>query len=141
MPPVKMSLARERRCEMIEITLEQIKQDLETAAYVERMLQPVKPPKYRCWLFEIVYTPQEIAFMDRKPIKLRPTKEQIDLWERVLLWVEILEPNERQLVWKRAKRIPWKLLSFEYGLHRSNLYHHYECALMKILVEISKNKP
>ena len=37
---------------MTEITIEQIKQDLETAAYVERLLPPVKPPKYRSWLFE-----------------------------------------------------------------------------------------
>ena len=84
---------------MTEITIEQIKQDLETAAYVERMLPPVKPPKYRSWLFEIVYTPQEIAFMERKPLKLKPTNEQIDTGEKVILkWLPLLTVDERTLI-------------------------------------------
>lgn len=117
---------------MTEITVEQIRQDLETAAYVERLLPPVKPLKYRSWLFEIVYTPQEIAFMERRPIKIKPTNEQIALWERTLDWMEVLEPDERQLVWKRAKRIPWKLLCREFKLCKSNLGARHLKALTKI---------
>lgn len=121
---------------MTKITIEQIKQDLETAAYVERLLPPVKPEKYRSWLFEIVYTPQEIAFMERRPIKIKPTNEQIAIWEKTLDWVEVLEPLERQFVWKRAKRIPWKLLCREYGLCRTKLNLWHKCCLGKILGSI-----
>lgn len=118
---------------MANAIIDQIKRDIETAAYVERLLPPVKPPKYRCWLFEIVYTPQELAFMDTKPIKIRPTKDQIDLWERVVLvWLVVLEPPDRILVWKRAKNIPWKLLSREFGVARQNLAIRYDKALMTI---------
>jgi hypothetical protein len=117
---------------MFEITIEQIKQDLETAAYVERLLPPVKPPKYRSWLFEIVYTPQEIAFMERKPIKIKPTNEQIALWERTLDWMEVLEARERGIVWKRAKRIPWKYLCRDYGVSRNRLVVIYDRSLIKI---------
>ena len=118
---------------MTEITIEQIKQDLETAAYIERLLPPVKPPKYRSWLFEIVYTPQEIAFMETPPLKIRPTREQIALWERVVLvWMDLLEPRERQIVWKRAKRIPWKYLCRDFGLCRARLIIIYDKALIKI---------
>ena len=73
--------------------------------------------------------------MDRKPIKIRPTTEQITQMDEVLEWLEVLEPWERKLVWKRGARIPWKVLSYEFGLHRSNLSRHYEKALVKILVE------
>ncbi len=112
---------------MKQVTLEQIKRDLATAAYVERLLPPVRPPKYRCWLFEIVYTPQEIAFMDQRPKPPRPTKEQIDIWERVILkWLPLLTVDERTLVWKRACHIPWKLLCHEYGLSRPQLNVRYE---------------
>ena len=101
---------------MVEITIEQIKRDLETAAYVDRLLPSVKAPKYRCRL-----------------IKVKPTQEQISLWERVVLeWLPILSINDRRLVWKRANHIPWKLLSYEFGIHRSNLSHRYERALIKI---------
>ena len=123
---------------MKPITIEQIKQDLETAAYVERLLPPVKPEKYRSWLFEIVYTPQEIAFMERLPIKIKPTNEQIALWERTLVWMEVLEPRERMVVWKRAKRIPWKLLCRDYGVTRQRLWIMYNRALVKIQFSIKK---
>src|SRR5574344_1616855 len=107
---------------MKTITTEQIKQELETAAYVERLLPAVRSPKYRCLMPDIVYTPQEIAFMDRRPIKPRPTQEQISLWERVILeWLSVLEKDERRLVWKRANRLPWKLLCREFRVSRQIL--------------------
>ena len=40
---------------MKQITVEQIKQDLETAAYVERLMPPVRPPKYRSCMPDIIY--------------------------------------------------------------------------------------
>lgn len=118
---------------MIEITIEQIKQDLETAAYVDRLLPPVKAPKYRCCMPEIIYTPQELMFMDRRLLKVKPTQEQISLWERVVLeWLPILSINDRRLVWKRANRIPWKLLCREFGLERTEMWRRYHGVLIKI---------
>ena len=118
---------------MKPITPEQIKDDLETAAYVERLMPPVRPPKYRCCMPDVVYTPQEIAFMDRRPVPMRPTPEQIDIWEKVVLvWMPILDVEERKLVWKRAKHIPWKLLCREFGVARQNLAIRYDKALIKI---------
>lgn len=115
------------------ITTEQIKQDLETAAYVERLLPPVKPPKYRCCMPDIIYTPQEIAFMDRRPVKLRPTQEQITIWETVILkWLLLLTVEERRLVWKRANHLPWKLLCRDYGCTRVALWYRYDKAILKI---------
>ena len=118
---------------MAEITIEQIKQDLETAAYVDRLLPPVKAPKYRCFMPEIIYTPQELMFMDRRLLKIKPTQEQISLWERVVLeWLPILSINDRRLVWKRANRIPWKLLCREFGLERTEMWRRYHGVLIKI---------
>ena len=118
---------------MAEITIEQIKQDLETAAYVDRLLPSVKAPKYRCCMPEIIYTPQELMFMDRRLLKIKPTQEQISLWERVVLeWLPILSINDRRLVWKRANRIPWKLLCREFGLERTEMWRRYHGVLIKI---------
>ena len=118
---------------MTDDTIEKIKNDLETAAYVDRLLPPVRAPKYRCCMPEIVYTPQEMIFMEKKPLKIRPNQEQIALWERVVLeWGAILAVDERRLVWKRANRIPWKLLCREFGVSRQMLAVRYERALIKI---------
>ena len=49
--------------------------------------------------FTIKYSPQEIMFMDKKPIRLTPTREQITLWEMVVLeWLPLLNSEERNLV-------------------------------------------
>ena len=118
---------------MTDEVIEKIKDDLETAAYVDRLLPPVRAPKYRCCMPEIVYTPQEMIFMEKKPLKIRPNQEQIALWERVVLeWLPILAVDERRLVWKRANRIPWKLLSREFGVSRQMLAVRYDKALIKI---------
>lgn len=114
-------------------SVEEIKDILETAAYVERLLPPVRMPKYRSLMPEIIYTPQEIAFMDKRPVKPRPTQAQVSLWEMVILeWMPLLEMYERRLVWKRANRIPWKILCREFGLCRTRLMIKYDKALVKI---------
>lgn len=118
---------------MADITIEEVKQDLEIAAYVERLLPPVRAPKYRSCMPEIIYTPQELIFMEKRPLKIRPTQEQITLWERVVLkWLPVLSLDERRLVWKRANRIPWKLLCREYGVSRQMLAIRYDKAIIKI---------
>ena len=118
---------------MTKLTIEDIKIRIESAVYVMHLLPPVKAQGYRSTMPDIIYTPQEIMLMDRKPIKPKPTNEQITQMDEVLVWLEVLEPWERKLVWKRGARIPWKVLSHEFGLHRSNLCRHYERALVKIL--------
>ena len=118
---------------MKPITIEQIKKDLETAVYVERLMPPVRPPKYRCCMPEIVYTPQEIAFMDRRPVPPRPTQEEIAIWETVILeWLPILTPRESRLVWKRASHIPWKLLSIDFGIERTQIWKVHRNEINKI---------
>ncbi len=114
-------------------TPEEIKDILETAAYVDRLLPAVRPPKYRCFMPQIVYTAQEIAFMDKRPIRPRPTQEQVGLWEMVVLvWLPLLEKEERRIVWKRANRIPWKFLCREFGVSRQVLAVRYDKAIIKI---------
>lgn len=122
------------------MTIEQIKQDLETAAYVDRLLPPIKVQGCRSFMPEIIYTQQEIAFMDRRPIRPRPTQEQINLWERVILWMRPLNVDERKLVWKRANRLPWKLLEREFGISRQALTHNYNTAIGKIFGYIKRGE-
>ena len=118
-----------------EIIIQQLKEKLETAAYVERLLPKVKVNGYIPFAvrFTIKYSPQEIMFMDKKPIRLTPTREQITLWEKVVLeWLPLLSAEERNLVWKRANRIPWKLLSREFNVSRQILALRLNKALHKI---------
>lgn len=120
------------------ITADDIKDRLETAAYVMRLLPPVKVQGYVTSKFNIVYTPQEIAFMDRKPLRLKPTNAQIDQMDEAILWLDVLAPIERKLVWKRAERIPWKILCREFGMSRSQLNVKYDLLISKIVGSLSQ---
>ena len=118
---------------MTDEIIEKIKYNLETAAYIDRLLPAVRAPKYRCCMPDIIYTEQEKIFMDKKPLKIRPNQEQISLWERVIFeWLPVLSVDERRLVLKRANRIPWKLLCREFGISRQGLSKNYNMALAKI---------
>ncbi|MEI3582175.1 MAG: DUF6362 family protein [Alphaproteobacteria bacterium] len=118
---------------MTDEIIEKIKYNLETADYIDRLLPAVRAPKYRCCMPDIIYTEQEKIFMDKKPLKIRPNQEQISLWERVIFeWLPVLSVDERRLVWKRANRIPWKLLCREFGISRQGLSKNYNMALAKI---------
>jgi len=118
---------------MKELSLNEIKLALETAAFVERTMPKVQPPKVNSWLFDIVYSPQELALMARRRPKIIPTKEQIGLWELVVFdWFSILEPDERKLAWKRANHIPWKLLCREFGFERAEMWRRFHRVLIKI---------
>lgn len=121
---------------MTNLTLDDIKMRIESAVYVMKLLPPVKVQGYHSTMLDIIYTPQEIAFMDRKPIKIRPTTEQITQMDEVLEWLEVLEPWERKLVWKRGARIPWKYLCREFGYSRAQLNIKYQIALEKIFVVV-----
>lgn len=118
----------------MEITIEELKNRLESAAYVMRLLPPVKVQGFVTMKLEIVYSAQEIGLMEKRQIKITPSGEQITEMEETLSWLDILEPIERKLVWKRANRIPWKVLSYEFGYHRSKLTEKYNLSMAKILV-------
>lgn len=118
---------------MKEITIDKIKSAIESAVYIDRLLPSLKLPKCHTAVFDIVYTPQEIAFMDKVPKKPRPNQHQVSVWEEVVFeWLPLLTPYERRLVWKRGGRIPWKLLCTEFGMSRTHLLQKHNNSLIKI---------
>lgn len=124
---------------MSKLTIEEIKNRIESAVYVMKLLPPVKAQGYRSTMPDVIYSPQELMLMDKKPIKIRPTSEQLTKMDEVLEWLEVLEPWERKLVWKRGARIPWKYLCREFGYSRAQLNIKYQIALEKIFVAILVN--
>ena len=124
---------------MKTLTFEKIKRDLEVAAYVERLMPPVRPPRYRCCMPDIIYTQQEVAFMDRKLVRPRPTQAEVSIWEKVVInWLPLLTVFERNLVWKRANRLPWKLLCRELGRTRVHLWRIHDRAILKIQLQMKQ---
>ena len=79
----------------------------------------------------------EILQMEKEPMRIRPSTDDITEMEEVLfVWLRWLEVDERKLVWKRAERVRWKLICNQLGVGRTKAWEMYKCALGKIAARI-----
>jgi hypothetical protein len=75
----------------------------------------------------------EILQMEKEPMRVRPSMDDITEMEEVLfVWLRWLEVDERKLVWQRAERVRWKLICAQFGVGRTKAWEMYKCALGKI---------
>jgi hypothetical protein len=79
----------------------------------------------------------EILQMEKEPMRVRPSMDDITQMEEVLfVWLRWLEVDERKLVWQRAERVRWKLICAQFGVGRTKAWEMYKCALGKIAARI-----
>jgi len=79
----------------------------------------------------------EILQMEKEPMRIRPSSDDITQMEEVLfVWLRWLEVDERKLVWQRAERVRWKLICAQFGVGRTKAWEMYKCALGKIAARI-----
>ena len=79
----------------------------------------------------------EILQMEKQPMRIRPTSDDITEMEEVLfVWLRWLDVDERKLVWQRAERVRWKLICNQFGVGRTKAWEMYKCALGKIAARI-----
>lgn len=79
----------------------------------------------------------EIMQMEKQPLRIRPTSDDITEMEEVLfVWISWLDIDERKLVWQRAERVRWKIICAQFGVGRTKAWEMYKCALGKIAARI-----
>lgn len=79
----------------------------------------------------------EIMQMEKQPLRIRPTSDDITEMEEVLfVWIGWLDVDERKLVWQRAERVRWKIICAQFGVGRTKAWEMYKCALGKIAARI-----
>ena len=79
----------------------------------------------------------EILQMEKEPMRIRPSMDDITQMEEVLfVWLRWLKVDERKLVWQRAERVRWKLICAQFGVGRTKAWEMYKCALGKIAARI-----
>jgi hypothetical protein len=74
-----------------------------------------------------------------------PAPEAIDRMDEALGWLAWLDADERQLVWLRAERLPWKRISHRFGIGRTTAWQRWTVALLKIATRLNavaeQNRP
>ena len=126
----------------IKWTEDIVKNWLEDAIRTMRKLPPVRVQGYRSsWSLDVVYTEMEMLQMERKPIKWPASGFDIDRLDMILEWVQwIDETDDRHLVWRRAKRLPWKILCRELGASRATLWRRWKLVISMIVGRLNDKK-
>jgi hypothetical protein len=63
--------------------------------------------------------------------------EAIDRMDEALSWLAWLVPDERRLVWLRAEGLPWKRITYRFGIGRTTAWQRWTIALLKISVRLN----
>ncbi len=124
------------------LTATQIADRFEEAIITLRRLHVpgTKPKGYFSSWPEMVYTTWEILAQETRPLRLgAPTPDAISRMEEVLNWIWLIDStHDRQLIWLRAKRIPWKAICRAMGYGRTKLWQDWMAAMIKLSYRIEE---
>ena len=118
-------------------TTDDVADHFEEAFRTLRKLPPVKAQGYFGTWPQVLRTKREIAAMEPEPMRVWPSPAAITRLERTFDWVAWLEEPERKLVWSRAARVPWKVISGEMGCDRTTAWRRWQLALTKIAARLN----
>lgn len=113
----------------------------EEALYtLKRLPKPYVMGYHTLWP-PIVYTTREIMQQEKKKFRLGPPlPKAIDRMEEVFVWIAWLETEERNLIWLRASRMPWRVICTRVGACRKIVWQRWMKALLKIAQRANKGR-
>ena len=111
--------------------------------YFEEVISTIKklPPVvirgyFNSWP-DIIHSPNELIFQEKKPIRRLATPEAISRMEKTFEWMTWLEVEERKLIWKRAAKVRWKTICWELGCSRATVWKRWLIACTKIATNLN----
>lgn len=127
----------------ITFTFELVEEWLQIAANVEKAMPPIKPLGFPPCSLVVIRSVMEILEMEtpKKP-KFRPSREQMDIWEEVVLnWFNLIDSIEnRKIVWLRSCGMGWARIAEKFGLSRQTVANRYKCSINELLENLGKKK-
>ena len=66
-----------------------------------------------------------------------PAPEAIDRMDEAIGWLCSLDAEERRLVWLRAEGLPWKRITYRFGIGRTTAWQRWTIALLKIATRLN----
>jgi len=71
-----------------------------------------------------------------------PSPKDVDLMLEVMQWVQVLELDERHLVWMRAKRFDWREIGKRFGCDRTTAWRRWKRDMQVVTDKLNaKPKP
>lgn len=114
----------------MEITLDEIKENLAFAARIMRRLPAVKVQGYCCsWP---KFCADEDDIRSSNEIWMLPLPEEVEKMEEILNWLTFIEVEKRRIVWLRSCGMGWKQISGRTHRGRSSLIRDYNSSIQEI---------
>jgi len=121
-----------------KMKLPQTKQEIslwfEEAVRTGRKLPPVGPRGY------VSLWPEFKRVVGDEKHFFPPTGAAIDRMIETTLWMQWLNAEERQLIWRRAKREPWKQICAQLGCDRTTAWRRHTTALRIVLEQLESKQ-
>lgn len=119
-------------------TIEDVAARFEEAAHTARRLPPVRVQGYFNLWPPIVRSRWEVlASEDRDDTHFPPTPEAVERMMEVSRWVQWLTPEERRLVWMRAKGIGWRTIAIHFACDRSTAWRHWKKCIANVTQQLN----
>ena len=118
-------------------TADDVADHFEEAFRTLRKLPAVKARGHFSGWPQVLRSPREIAAMEPEPMRVWPSAAAITRLERIFDWMTWIDEAERKLVWSRAARVPWKVISHELGCDRTTAWRRWQLALTKIAARLN----
>ncbi|MBI1327034.1 MAG: helix-turn-helix domain-containing protein [Alphaproteobacteria bacterium] len=126
-----------KKAKTVTVKQKYVEERIHDAARTLRRLPEERVQGYFSTWPKIKRDEMEILQMEKEPMRVRPSMDDITQMEEVLfVWLRWLEVDERKLVWQRAERVRWKLICAQFGVGRTKAWEMYKCALGKIAARI-----
>tara|TARA_R100001129_G_scaffold32796_1_gene22067 strand:+ start:970 stop:1371 length:402 start_codon:yes stop_codon:yes gene_type:complete len=113
----------------------------EVAGTTERLMpglkKPITPKMYD--ILKMSHDPKDLGFWQKKGLKLRANSKQITCWELAIDLLVKAKPNDRKLIWKRARRYSWVALARMFGCHRVTIKRRYTRAILDLEFNLDKS--
>ena len=113
----------------------------EVAGTTERLMpglkKPITPKMYD--ILKMSHDPKDLGFWQKKGLKLRANAQQIACWELAIDLLVKAKPNDRKLIWKRARRYSWGALARMFGCHRVTIKRRYTRAILDLEFNLDKS--
>lgn len=113
------------------------------AARTARRLPKVGAPGYASVWSSMVMEVAKDAPADRERLYRLPPPSPVDVEQmlEVMRWVQILEIEERHLVWMRAKRYDWQEIGKRFGCDRSTAWRRWKRDMHVLVTRLNAPSP
>lgn len=121
-------------------TVKAVEEYFREAVLTLKKLPPVKQRGYFNLWPDIIYSPNELLFQEKKPMRLTTSPEAIARLEQIFEWMRWVTVEERKLLWKRAENKHWKVICWELKCDRTTAWRKWVLACTKIVTSLNASK-